>query len=1136
MKLKRKYTCLLLPVLGLALLFLSLICLNLIYRSGLWCQSILAEGKSLSREYHYTEALTQYQAALNCYRSIDDQRMQGVILANRGLIYDRLGRYDEALITYQQALTISRVVGDRAGEGTDLNNIGHVYGNQGRYQEALDTYQQALIIRREVSDRDGEGSTLSNIGAIYVQQSRNDEALEAFQQALAIRHEVGDRAGEGITLNNIGNVYDNQGRYQEAQEAYQKALVINQEVSDRVTEGTTLNNIGHIYHAQGRYDEALKAYQQALVIRREVSDRAGEGVTLNNIGEVYRNQGRYNEALNYYQQALSIIREVGDRAEEGTILSNIGNVYGNQGRFNQAMAYYQQALAIKREVGDRAGEGRTLTGIGSVYNYQGHFEEARQAYQQALTISREVGDRAAEGAILNNMGLVYHHQGRYTEALGYYQQALAIIRKVGDLASESGTLSNIGGVYSEQGRYEEAQQVFQQALSISREVGNRAWEGIILHNLGEVYRSQGRYEAQETLQQALTIIQEVGDRAEEGRTLVSIGGVYHEQGNYDEALTIYQQALAIIREVGDRASESRILNNIGGLYTEQGRYNDALNYLQQSLAIIREVGERSWEGLTLANIGAVYDGQEGYADAMTAYQQAMDIFEAVRAMAGSEQGRAVFIAQYANLYNRAVALYHRQGQDEEAFLAAERGRARTFLDGLATGQVQLSDNAAADLLAQEQETYAQCQAIRDALAKAKALNPPDPVQVTNLEQEMARSEQAYAQVQADIQARGDQLADLVPGRNKSVLDVAQVQALLDEQITLLAYYLLDDKTLAFLLTADDFQVVELPISRAELTNSVTDFRKFTDDQAGETTRRRAEKLYQMLIAPLSRSLTTPHLVIVPHQILHYLPFAALYNAQAGKYLVEKYTLSTLPSASVLQFVATTKQQAVAAPQNIAPALVLAYPKVEQEPNPTIVVPDFPTLRFADDEAEAIAALYGVEPLLGKTATEAALQQQVAGAGILHLAAHGYYNSDTPLNSLIALAPGDDYDGWLTAGEVYGLNLKQTNLVVLSACQTQLGELKKDQEDRIQLNVTSGDDVVNLTRAFMFAGTPTVVATLWNVDDEATPQLMERFYTHLQAGLGKAEALRQAQLALLKEPATADPFFWAAFVLSGDGGQ
>jgi CHAT domain-containing protein len=280
-----------------------------------------------------------------------------------------------------------------------------------------------------------------------------------------------------------------------------------------------------------------------------------------------------------------------------------------------------------------------------------------------------------------------------------------------------------------------------------------------------------------------------------------------------------------------------------------------------------------------------------------------------------------------------------------------------------------------------------------------------------------------------------------------------------------------------------------------------------------------------LVAPLTEYLpsassgqgTTPHLAIVPHDVLHYLPFAALTDGQ--RYLMDDYVLTTLPSASVLPFIQENTGRALADP------LVLGNPVTGDFDATASFATErdgLGSLPFAEKEAEAVAALYGVEPLLGQDAAEGAVRERGAGAGILHLAAHGHYNPVAPLSSLIALAPDDEYDGWLTVGEVYGLDLSSADLVVLSACQTNLGELSE------------GDELVGLTRAFIFAGTPSVVASLWSVEDEATALLMERFYTHLRDGMGKAEALRQAQLEVREEHP--NPYYWAGFVLSGDPGE
>jgi len=1019
-------------------------------------------------------ALEAYKIALGAFQTSGNRLFEGITLNNAGGVHESQGHYTDALKVYQQALAILREVGNQVGESTTLNNIGGVYYDQGRYGEALEALQQSLAIARDIGDRTGEGITLNNVGKVYSSQGRNAEALEVYQQALAILREMSDQAGELSTLSNISEVYYHQGRYMEALELWQQALAVAREAGDRAGEGNMLNSIGSVYYAQGRYAEALEIWQQALVIRRELDDRTGEGDTLTGIGEVYVSQGRYAEALGVFQQALVIRREVGDRHGEGTTLHDIGVAYYDQGRYGEALDFLQQALAIAREVGDRHGEGNSLTGIGGVHASQGRYAEALEVLQQALAIEREVGDRAGEGYALAGIGPVYYAQGRYAEALEIWQQALVMLREVGDRAGEGAMLNNIGGMYYHQGRYPEALKAYQQALAIRREVGDRAGEGTTNNNIGLVYSGQGRY---------------------------------------TEALEYYQQALAIAREVDDRASEGTTVNNIGGVYYDQGRYGEALEVLQQALAIAREVGDQVGEGATLHSIGSAYQRQGESDQALAYYEQAMEVFESVRAVAGSEAGRAGFIAQHAGLYDRAVGLCHEQSQDAEALHTSERARARAFLDSMATGYVELSDNAIADLLAREQETYAVRQTAQDALVRARAQQPLDPQLVTDLETQLSQVEEEYATALAAIEARGDQLAALVPGRSR-VLDLPQVQALLDEQTTLVSFWILENQTLTFVIARDSFHTVALDVSWEDLITQISDFRSFPNLEIAYPPS--AMTLYAELIAPLKEYLTTPHLAIVPHGVLHYLPFAALTDGQ--RYLLDDYVITYLPSASVLPFIQENTGHTGGLP------LILGNPAIADFDTTASLATERDSLGplpFAEQEAKAIAVLYGTEARTGTAATESVVRERAGEVNLLHLAAHGRYNPIAPLSSLVALAPDKTNDGWLTVAEIYGLGLRKADLAVLSACETQVGKL------------SAGDEVVGLTRAFFFAGTPTVIASLWSVDDRSTGLLMERFYTHLRAGMGKAEALRQAQLEVRTE--YPNPYYWSAFVLSGDSG-
>jgi CHAT domain-containing protein/Tfp pilus assembly protein PilF len=1096
--------------------------------------ALVAEGDALLLENDFEGAQAAYEAAI----AIDSTC--AAAYAHRCYLRTFQHRYDEAITDCQQAITLA------SDDPEGYMYLTRAYDWNGEFAAAIEAGEQAIALAPD------NGLAHSFLGEAYLDAGKEKAGRIAIRRAvelapnepevhrnLAYLHgTVGDfeaqlaeaEVATSLAPNfthyhisvaeahtNIAAEFEKEGRYEEALGNYQQALSIARKAGDRIAEGGALNFIGEVYVQQGRYEEALEVYQQVLAIARELGARDTEARLLIDIGEICIGQGRYAEALEFHQQALVISQDTGNRMREGVALQDIGVVHQFQGRYPEALESLARALAIHREVGNRAAEMRTLGAIAMVYHLQGRYTEALETYEQALTILPEVEDRPAEGIYHNNIGAIYADQGRYAKALESYFQALSVRQSVGDRAGEGEALNNIGSVYAYQGRYSEALDNLQQALTILREVGDLAGTGRILSNIGVVYEKQGRYaEALDSHQQALALTREVGAQQAEGTTINNIGSLYHQQGRYAQALESYEQALVIRREIKDVVGEAATLNNIGEVHRAQGRYSEALESLERALAILRETGNRSFEGSVLSNIGLVYQEQERYTEALEYYLQAMDVFEAVRAATGSEQGRASYIAQYADLYDGAIGLLNQQGDDEEAFYTSERGRARAFLDSITTGHIELGDNATNDLLAKEQEAYTRRQAAQDALERARDLDPPDPDLVIDLETELAEAEADYQATQVALGARGWQVADLAldRGTEKTILDLSRVQTLLDEQTTLISYYVLEVQTIAFLITHDSFQTFVLDVSREELTTEIEMLRDFPNLEVAYPGS--AVTLFGWLVEPLKEHLSTSHLTIIPHNVLHYLPFAALTDGQ--RYLIDDYILTTLPSASALPFIQDNTGRALAVP------LILGNPTSGDYDATASLATErdgLGSLPHAEKEAKVIAALYGVGPLLGKDATEGAVRERAGEAGILHLAAHGYYNPVAPLSSLIALAPDDTNDGWLTVAEVYGLDLSNTDLVVLSACQTNLGELSE------------GDELVGLTRAFIFAGTPSVVASLWSVEDESTALLMERFYTHLRDGMGKAEALRQAQLEVREQ--YPNPHYWAGFVLSGDGG-
>ena len=835
---------------------------------------------------------------------------------------------------------------------------------------------------------------------------------------------------------------------------------------------------------QSEYSEALKKGEAALACGQELGSFVVEMGGLACMEAAYVGQSRYDEFLATTQQALALANEQNEPMLVGASLVDMGFAYFLLGRYSEAMLSLEKALGIHREIGYRPGQANAHTNLGNVFLAQGDHEQAQVHYEQALRICREDGRWDLALMPLLNLAVVYETQLRIAEAVAHYQQARELVRRSGSPDQEATILINFANLHVGFGRYDEALETYEQALEIFREVENRAGEELVLHNIGATYLSafKDHERAMEFFEKSLGLAQDLGNPASVAVGRISIGNVFSEQKDYTEAENMYRQALNTARELPDQAMQALCLGNIGATYQEQMRYEEALDKYREALDIVQRLGDPGSQAGFLGKIGSLYESQERYDEALQVYFQALEILETIRPRLGSQQSRVAFATGSAELYARTVGLLYRQGELETALLVSEQGRARALLDSLATGRAILTD---------------------DELAPHVLAGNPDT---------------AWLQDTVSIEPQADYLAGLVGGSDVA-LQLLDVQELLDDQTTVLSFFVLDESVLVFVVTKTGFTVADLQIPRQTLTTRIMGWREsITDveDLNAIAVQQWSEILYQDLIAPVSDSLQTERVIIVPHGPTHYLPFAALRNPDTGQYFVEERLLILLPSASALPFIQqNARTPSSSPPSSKIPVLVLG--------NPATGDPDLITLHGAEEAAWEIGGLYGAVPLVGRDATEGAVWKYAAEAQVLHLAAHARYIATRPLLSYIALAPDAEHDGQLQVHEVYGLDLRNTDLVVLSACETQLGDL------------SAGDEVVGLTRAFFSAGASSVIATLWQVNDPASGELMQRFHSYLRRGLGKAAALRQAQLDLLGDPEYAAPYYWSGFVLSGDGG-
>jgi CHAT domain-containing protein/Tfp pilus assembly protein PilF len=972
--------------------------------------------------------------------------------------------------------------------------------NAGDLEAAFERFGRALPLYRQIGDRAGEARTLSSLGLVLQAVSQFERALELHQQALTIRRAIGDRPGEGATLNNIGTVLHALSRQPEALEAFNQSLAIRLELRDALGYARTLGNIGGVYQALDRYPEALERFEAALELYRQLGDRAGQGVALNNVGSVLQQLSRFEQAEEVLLQALELNRALGNRVGEGFSLHNLALAAASRGGYPRAIELNNQALAIRRALGDRLGEGQTLGNLGTIYQRLGQYPKALELFEQTLAIRRAIGNRRGEGQTLANIAALYATSAQYPQALETGHQALAILRQVGDRAAEAVALSNVGFTYYNVGDFDRAFQYLNDAYEVQRQIGDLAGTAETLSKIGAAYTRMGQHDkAQELHAKALEVQRQIGDRMGEAFTLNQLGVVEWARRDFARAADYFNQSPALYRDLGDRTSEGRLLGNLGSTYKALGEYPRALELLEQALARERELDDRAAEVDTLSHIGNVHQLRGEVREALAAYRQSINVTEGLRTSARLEELKASLAAGSIGVYQLAALLLSGQQQHREAFELGERARARGLLDQLGNARLEIGTGGS-PLVQREQELRAELaaleQRLRDERGRPPAAQSSEAIQA--LAADLAARQRAYEEVRTQLQLANPEYASLT---SVAPLSLPEVQALLDDSTTLVSYFVTSDKILASVITRTTFESVELPVSAAELVATIQELRDFPTTSGpppGSLSR-----LHAWLIAPLQAKLRTPLLGIIPHGPLHYLPFAALTDGQ--RFLADEYALFALPSASVLRFVQQKRKT--------GPPSVLAFAQAQP--------PGLPALGFADREVRAIAGLFGAQPTAGQAATESAFVAEAPKRSLLHLAAHGQLNEGNPLFSRIVLGPDGKNDGGLEVHEVYRLDLAAADLVVLSACQTILGAQ------------SAGDDIVGLNRAFIYAGAPTVVSSLWTVDDEATGRLMEAFYAHLKQGLGKAAALRQAQLEMRQQ--FPHPYYWAAFVLTGDPG-
>jgi CHAT domain-containing protein/Flp pilus assembly protein TadD len=932
-----------------------------------------------------------------------------------------------------------------------------------------------------------------------------DEALPLAERALDIRERIlGPNHREvAAVVNSLGILYRKKGNYAKAEPLYRRSLAILEKVlrPDHPNVAVSLNNLGLLYYDISEYVKAEQLFQRSVAIWEKAmgSNHFNVAIPLNNLAMLYYGKGDYAQAESIHQRALAIFEKgLGpDHPNVAASLDNLANLYRDKGDYTRAESLRRRALTIReRALGpDHPDVALSLDNLATLYHTRGDDEKAEPLYQSALAIrERVLGlDHPSVAQSLNNLAVIYTDRGDYAKAESLHRHALAIREKA--LGAEHVETANS------------------------------------LNNLAAIYRGRRDYaKAEPPLHRALAILEKVlgPEHPDVAASLNSLGGIYCDRGEYTKAEPVYRRALAIFEKAfgPEHPYVAEALSNLAMLYAAKGEIAEAVTFLSRS----NTVRERN---LT-TNLAT-----------------------------GSERQKLAYLALFSSETDFTLSLHsqiapHDQRALSLAFMTLLRRKGRG-LDAMTDTIAALRRHAAP-----------QDQALLDQLTEARSQ-----LAALTLRESSAAMPYTYRARLRPFEERVEKLESELGARNVEFRSQTQpatlavVQAALPAGSVLIEFAVyspwrirVDEKRparyLAYLLgVKGEPQWVDLG-EAAAIDRAVAEWRRALRNPNRVDVKRLARAVDELVMRPV-RSLLGKmegegsHLLIAPDGSLNLIPFAALMDERM-KYLIEGYTISYLTSGRDLVRLQSS------APSRSEP-LVVANPTFGMSGEGQVGMRKMRFRMLPGTEREALsikAELPGASVLLRERATEVALKQSKAPR-LLHIATHGFFldEHDVPvaemrrsrggnpwrwwpmrvgegrikidnplLRSGLVLAGvnerrGDEEDGVLTAMEAASLDLWGTRLVVLSACDTGIGEVR------------NGEGVYGLRRSLVLAGSETQVMSLWPVLDRETRSLMVGYYRRLLRGEGRGEGLRQIQLELLKDEKQSHPYYWASFIQVGE---
>jgi len=1062
--------------------------------------------------------------------SEDNSLQQVKELKQEGLRLYKQGKYAESIVYAEKVLAIhEKTLGQKHPDTVQsLSSLGVLYMYMGTYGKAEPLLERALAMYEKFlgQDHPHTATALNNLAGLYYTMGAYQKAEPLLKRSLVINEKLlgPDHPNTALSLDGLAELYQVMGSYDKAEPFYKRSLTIRETLlgSEHPDTANSLNSLGVLYDKMGAYDKAEPLYQRSLAIREKVlgPEHPDTATSLNGLAGLYRATGAYDKAAPLYKRALAMYEKTmgSDHPHTATALNNLAGLYSTMGSYDKAEPLYLRALSIyEKTLGpEHPHTTNSLNSLALLYGEMGAYGKAELLYNRSLAIDEKTlgpaHPRTANS--LNSLALLYMHMGAYDKAEPLYQSSLAIREKVLGAAhpSTAQSLNNLAGLYDTMGDYNKAEPLFLLSLAIKEKV------------LGP-------------------------EHPDTAATLNNLAVLYMHMGAYDKAETLYKRALAICEKVlgVEHHNTVILLNRLAGLYAVQGRDSNALALMERTQLIDKKQIDQI--------LGFASEAQQT---------------QFLSTLAGN-------LIAYLSLIHQRFPNNHKAVRNALDVWLARKGI-------LLEAQKRIQDVLAGEDNTKAREIFADLSRVRQELAGLVLGGPGKEgpqayqkriteltTQKETLEGQLSRLSQFFARQRKTRIATISAIAAALPK-----------DAVLVEMARIWDFDFKADKWgapryIAFVLspgTSTEVSLVDLGAADS-IDQKVAAFKKSLGNSKtpSDVLAKESKSLYKIIFAPLTSALSKSRQIFLsPDGSLNLIPFEVLQDDQ-GRYLVETHTFHYVSAGRDIAGYGMVKEKGQKAILMGDPDFDMIAGKTSPDKEIKVALSrnmqgiNFSRLPGTKEEVEAISSILGRSAgttYTGKAATESVLTQ-MKSPRILHLATHGFFLSDQDWSSMMdeksrgiaiigkdksatkkplrienpflraglalsgannSLSQEGATEGILTAEKILGLNLRGTDMVVLSACETGMGDVK------------NGEGVYGLRRAFTQAGAKSLVMSMWEVPDRETKELMVSFYKNLQSGkMNRAEALRNAALQQRQTVKTRygkdNPYYWGAFVFLGE---